>query len=132
MRVRKVDANGDAVFGGDQAAFLRNSPDAVAQIVESRLNMWQGEWYLDLADGTPYEQQVLGRYTANVRDAVLQARVLTTPGVDSIKSYSGFFDTDAPREYNVSVAIETAYSVGGSATASSALARLNTKVEFGR
>lgn len=132
MRVRKVDANGDMVFGGDQAAFLRNTPDAVAQIVESRLNLWQGEWYLDLSDGTPFEQEVLGRYTANARDAALRSRILTTPGVDSIKTYSGFFDTDAPRAYNVSVEIETAYSVGGSATASLATARLNTKVEFGR
>lgn len=128
MRVRKVDSNGDAVFGGDQASFLRNTPDAVAQIVESRLNLWQGQWYLDLSDGTPYEQQVLGRYTANVRDAVLQARILTTPGVSGIKTYSGAYDGD-PRQYTVSVRIETAYS---SSASSGTVAALNTKVEFGR
>jgi hypothetical protein len=132
MRVRKVDENGDMVFGGDQAAFLRNSPDAVAQIVESRLNLWQGEWYLDLSDGTPYEQNVLGRYTANVRDAVLQRRILTTPGVDAIKTYSGFFDTTSPRDYSVSVELKTAYSRGGSASGAPTPAVLNTKVEFGR
>lgn len=127
MRVRKVDENGDAVFGGDQTSILRNSPEAVAQIVESRLNLWKGEWYLDLSDGTPYEQQVLGRYTENVRDAALQARILMTPGVRSIKTYSGALDG---RSYSVSVEIETAYSSGVSA--SSQTARLETKVEVGR
>lgn len=130
MRVRKVDANGDRVFGGDQAAFLRNSPDAVAQIVESRLNLWMGQWFLDLSDGTPYEQNILGRYTANIRDAVLQDRILTTPSVSAIKSYSGALDR-ATREYSVSAEIETAYSTSGT-SGPSATAGLGVKVEFGR
>lgn len=131
MRVRRVDENGDAVFGGDQAAFLRNSPEAVAQVVESRLNLWQGQWYMDLSDGTPYEQNILGRYTANVRDAVLQARILGSPGVRQIKTYSGAYDS-GPRQYTVSVEIETAYSSGASSGSTPSAARLNTKVELGR
>jgi hypothetical protein len=128
MRVRKVDANGDRVFGGDQAAFWRNVPEAVAQVVESRLNMWVGDWFLDLSDGTPYEQQVLGRYTAHARDAVLQARILTTPGVNALKSYSSALDG---REYSVSARIETAYSLGVTPGANGAYP-LGVKVELGR
>lgn len=130
MRVRKVDASGDMVFGGDQAAFLRNSPDAVAQIVESRVNLWTGQWFLDLSDGTPFEEQVLGRYTANVRDAAIQYRILTTPGVLSIESYSAALDKTS-REYAVSAEIETAYSKASS-SGRNAVTGLNVKVEFGR
>lgn len=131
MRVRAVDANGDMMFGGDQASILRDSPDAVAQVVESRINLWEGQWHLDLSDGTPIEQEVLGRYTANIRDAALQGRILGSPGVDAIKTYTGALDKTT-RTYSVSAELKTAYSIGGSASASPNSAFLDTKVEFGR
>lgn len=92
LRVRKVDANGDRVFGGNQAAFWRNVPDAVAQICESRLNLWTNQWYLDRTAGTPYETDVLGYRTESVRDLVLQARILETPGVSGLVAYGSATD----------------------------------------
>ncbi len=60
MRVRKVDANGDMTFGGNQASFYRDQPRLSRRSWKVACNLWLGEWYLDLNEGTPYQTQVLG------------------------------------------------------------------------
>lgn len=109
MRVRKVGASGDMVFGGNQAAYHRDTPEAVAQIVESRLQLWEGQWYLDLDEGTPYETQVLGKRTEALRDPALRARILDTPGVTEIARYDSILNRDT-RGFTVAATIETAFS----------------------
>ncbi len=109
MRVRKVDETGDMVFGGNQAAFHRDAPEAVAQVVESRLQLWERQWYLDLGEGTPYETQVLGKRTETLRDPALRARILDTPGVTEIVRYESVLNRDT-RGFAVAATIATAFS----------------------
>lgn len=127
MRVRRVGPTGDMIFGGNQAAFHRDTPDAVAQVVESRLNLWLGEWYLDLDEGTPYQTQVLGKYTEKTRDPVMRARILGTPGVTELKSYSSTTNSDT-RSFSLSAEIATAYSTLAPTGRVSSTANLNTTV----
>jgi hypothetical protein len=54
MRYRKLDANGDYTFGGGSNDFLVNTPETVAQAVMTRLNLLQGEWFLDTTAGMPW------------------------------------------------------------------------------
>ena len=109
MRVRRVDEDGDMVFGGNQAAFHRDTPDAVAQVVESRLQLWEGQWYLDLAEGTPYETQVLGKRTEALRDPALRARILDAPGVTEIAGYNSVLNRDT-RSFSVNTTVSTEFS----------------------
>lgn len=127
MRVRKTDANGDMVFGGNQAAFWRNAPEGVAQVVNSRLQLWVGQWYLDLDSGTPYQTRVLGKYTDKSRDPVLRARILGSPGVTEIAAYSSFFDSNT-RSFSLSATLKTAYSVTTDLGRTSTTANLDTTV----
>ncbi len=46
-RVRKLDANGDYSFGQGEANFWVNNAAGVAQNVETRLGLLEGEWFLD-------------------------------------------------------------------------------------
>ena len=108
MRYRRLDASGDYVLGGGLSAFFINSPDAVAQAVQTRLALWSREWFLDLTDGTAWSTGVLGRNTQATRDAVIRNRILTTPGVNVILSYSSSLDR-ATRTFNVSVSLDTIY-----------------------
>lgn len=108
MRVRKLDADGDMVFGGDQASYLKDVPDAVAQVVQTRLHLQQGEWYLDMRDGTPWKTKVLGKYTGSTRDMVIRARIAGSPGVQGIAAYSSALDRDG-RNFAVTVTIDTIY-----------------------
>lgn len=108
MRVRMVDANGDMVFGGDQAAFFRDAAEGVAQIVVSRLHLWSGEWFLDLNEGTPYTTEVLGKRTEATRDPVLRSRILDTPGVIEITAYDSVLNRET-RGLSVAATINTLY-----------------------
>ncbi len=108
MRYRKLDANGDYSFGSGLQDFLVNDPDTVAQAILTRLRLWQGEWFTDTQDGTPWATAVLDKYTESVRDAAIRERVLGTPGVRSILSYRSSMDT-AARTYTVQIIVDTIY-----------------------
>jgi hypothetical protein len=108
MRYRKLDANGDMVFGGDQAAFLIDSPEAVAQAVETRMALQLGSWFLDILDGLDWDKQVLGKYTDVSRDMVIRERILGTTGVTAIAEYGSALDRDT-RRFTVLAVIDTQY-----------------------
>jgi hypothetical protein len=57
--VRKLDANGDPMYGHGDADFISDI-DAVAQIILTKLRLFQGEWWENLAEGTPMFQSILG------------------------------------------------------------------------
>ena len=86
MRYRKLDANGDYSFGAQQADFFVDSPEGVAQAVQTRLGLFTGEWFLDTTDGTPWRTEVLGKYTQDSYDAVIKDRILTTMVINNEQS----------------------------------------------
>lgn len=107
MRYRKLDANGDYTLGTG-ADFYQDTPDAVAQAVMTRLRLHSGEWFLDTTDGTPWGSDVLGKYTLSTYDTVIQQRILSTPGVQGIASYTSSIDTRA-RALSIAATIDTIY-----------------------
>lgn len=115
MRYRKLDAALDYTFG-QRTVFLVDTPETVAQAVVTRLLLWAGEWFLDADEGTPYLQKILGYGTQNTRDVSIRERILDTPGVDSILSYSS--SVDGKRSMRVTCEVMTIY---GPATINSVL-----------
>jgi len=106
VRYRPLSADNDYTVG---VPFLANSPACVAQAILTRLKLWQGEWFVDVTDGTPYLQQILGeRRTDKNPDAAIQQRILGTPNVTSITSYSSNFD-GATRTLSVEATVQTAF-----------------------
>lgn len=110
MRVRKTDNNNDMTFGQGLSNFWIDAPDGVAQVILSRLMFWQGEWFLDLNDGTPYNTKVLGKYTNDTRDATLSARIAQTEGVNQIISFASQVNRNT-RQYSMQATVETVYGV---------------------
>lgn len=108
MRYRKLTEDGDYSFGNGQLDFWRDVPEAVAQSVKTRLLLWLGEWFLNIEDGTPFMQGILGKYSQNVADVTIQDRILGTTGVTSIQNYESAKDPDR-RELSVAVTINTIY-----------------------
>lgn len=106
MRYRVLSPSGDYVFGQGSSEFLVNSPETVAQAVLTRLKLAQGEWFLDLEEGTPYGTQILGENTQSTYDIALRARILDTPGVRSIVAYASSLDTTT-RKLTVTCTIDT-------------------------
>lgn len=107
MRYRKLDANGDYTLGSG-ADFHINSVDAVAQAISTRLKLWQSEFFYDVTDGTPYETEVLGKRNGRNPDTAIKQRILGTPGVTSLESFSSTFDGET-RVLTISATVNTQY-----------------------
>lgn len=108
MRYRKWTGQADIQMGHGDADYWRDDPLGVAQAVVSRLRLLREEWFLDLAEGTPYVGGVFGQHTRQSYDLVIRERVLGTQGVTAITGYDSSLDPDT-RRLTVSVTIDTDY-----------------------
>ena len=117
MIYRKLDPNGDYSFGQRPVSFLVNSPDAVGQAVMTALKLFQGEWFVDISVGVPYNTKILGFNNVVNVDYEIQSAILGVPGVSSIVSYSSYY-APTTRNIIISATINTVY---GTTTVSSIL-----------
>lgn len=96
MIYRKLDENGDYVFGGNQSCYTRNAA-AAEQAVVTRLRQLIYEWWEDLEDGLPLWQQILGSRDKPRAERIIRERIGKTKYVKSILSFS--CDWDNERRY---------------------------------
>lgn len=108
MRYRRLDENGDMVFGSGGADFLSNSPETVAQAVRTRLGLQLGDWFLDLEEGIDWRNRVLGKFTVDTRDLAIRERILNSEGVTELAEYSSQLDSGT-RAFSVGCVINTIY-----------------------
>lgn len=87
MRYRKLSASGDYTFGNGQNNFYRDIPQAPGQAVQTRLQLWLGEWYLNIDEGTPYLLSILGKHSKDQANVTLQERILETQGVTNLNNF---------------------------------------------
>ena len=101
--------NGDYSFGNNAQSFLSGEM-AVAQAVKTRLLLLEGEWWEDQSNGLPLFQSILGQPGTPEKlksiDLILQERIATTPGVISIKDFTGTYEN---RQYTVNCTVETEF-----------------------
>lgn len=107
MRLRKQDSQGDMCFGYGANDIYNNQAEGVAQLVGTRLNLWTGEWFGDVTEGTPWNNRVLGEHTRRAYDAVLRRRILETEGVESILQFQSTLGSN--RKLTVSTTLNTIY-----------------------
>lgn len=108
MRYRKLTADGDYSFGGSQLDFYRDVPEAPGQAVKTRLLLWRGEWFLNIDEGTPYMEGILGKKAKETADITIQNRALGTEGVTTIENYESEIDPDT-RRLSATFAVNTIY-----------------------
>ena len=111
MRLRKQSPSGDFVLGHGQNDFYIDQPEAVGQLITTRLKMTLGEYFLDQTDGTPYMTEVLGNNTIKTRDLAIQDRILATQGVSTngIVAYSPSLNPQT-RALTQTATVDTIYS----------------------
>ncbi|WJV25926.1 MULTISPECIES: hypothetical protein [Pseudomonas] len=108
MTVRRLDENGDIVTQGQQFIAGR---EEIAQTVLTRLRLFLGEYFRDTTDGTPWYEQILGKFTSlSSAEAALRARIANTPGVIRLTSFSADFDINT-RRYSVTAGILTEFGL---------------------
>lgn len=106
MRVRRLDENGDLVTRGQM--FLTEK-EAIAQTIVTRLKLFLGEYFRDITDGTPWFQQILGKFeNLNAVEAIIRNRIARSPGVVRLLAFSLDYDLDS-RSLSVSASVLTTY-----------------------
>lgn len=108
MKYRKLDDEGDFTFGHGDLDYHKDSPEAAAQAVKTRLMLWAGEWFLDQEEGTPWGLRVLGKNRAADYDPLIRLRILETQGVESLESYESVWDENS-RKLEIAATINTIY-----------------------
>lgn len=107
MRIRRTDASGEPRFGGGQADYHHDTPEAVAECIRGRLSLMAGEWFLDTAEGTPYYQKVVGYNTAGLYDVAIKDRILGSRGMRSVIQYES--RRDSARNLAVTARVDTIF-----------------------
>lgn len=110
MRYRREDDNGDYTFGRGDDTWLINSPEAVAQAIKTRFELWYGQWFLDTTEGTPWIQSVLGKQRPEVYNLAIRQRILETAGVSSITAFDTTVNTST-RRVTFTATVETLYGI---------------------
>ncbi|WP_354691196.1 hypothetical protein [Phytobacter sp. RSE-02] len=105
---RREDDNGDYTFGQGDDTWLINSPEAVAQAIKTRFELWYGQWFLDTTEGTPWIQSVLGKQRPEVYNLAIRQRILETKGVSSITAFDTTVNTST-RRVSFTATVETLY-----------------------
>jgi hypothetical protein len=108
MRVRKLTSNYDYSFGQGANDFLVNSPAAVAQIIETSLNLFLGEWYLNQTLGMPWLEGVIGKYSQGTADLTVQTYILGVLDVVDIEKYTST-NTQSTRNYSATAVVDTSF-----------------------
>lgn len=108
MQYRREDADGDYTFGRGDDTWLTNSPEAVAQAIKTRFELWYGQWFLDTTEGTPWMQSVLGKQRPEVYNLAIRQRILETAGVSSITDFNTTVNTST-RRVTFTATVETLY-----------------------
>lgn len=107
MTVRALDpVTGDILVKGIQFITER---DEVAQTIKTRLRLFLGEYFRDITDGTAWFEVVLNKQAEpSARDAVIKRRIVETPDVEVVLSFSSDYDPIG-RTYTVSTEVLTTF-----------------------
>lgn len=93
--------DGDIATSGRQFSEGR---DETAQALTYRLKLFLGEYYLNVAEGTPWLQGILGKAPQDVAEINLKQRILTSARVAGISRFR--FTTDRnQRKIDVSATV---------------------------
>ncbi|HGJ5857345.1 hypothetical protein [Arsenophonus nasoniae] len=108
MRYRRETEKGDYSFGQGDNTFLTNTADAVALAIKTRLSLWQGQWFLDSEEGTPWLQSVLGKPYLDAYGMAIKQRILDTQGVTTLTDFN-VSQNPTTRKLTITAKVQTQY-----------------------
>lgn len=110
MTVRHIDPDtGDIVTSGEMQ-FI-GGREEIAQTIKTRLALFLGEYFRNITDGTPWYEQILGKFVSlDIVESVLRVRIAATPGVVRLTSFDTDFNIDS-RKYSVTAGVLTIHGI---------------------
>jgi hypothetical protein len=90
-----LNSDRDLLIENDDLSIIEGTEE-IAQDLDTRLNFWKGEWFLDTRLGTPWLEKVLGQKPRLIAvKSIVRKVALDTPGVIGL--------TDLTLEYESTV-----------------------------
>lgn len=118
MASLRLDADNDIDFSTGTAVWIGGARapdtrlDAIAQHVRTRLQLFQGEWFLDDRVGVPWFQRILGRKgVRDVASQILRSVVAGTPGIVKVDRFDLSIDSDRHAEVSFSATADTGETI---------------------
>ena len=109
MKTFALDENNNLILSRGNLLFINNA-DTVVQRVKNRLLFFQGEWFLDLNEGTPWYQEIFVKpINLNRITSVLKQRILETEGVNRITLFDISEYEPNSRKLSINFEAETIY-----------------------
>lgn len=109
LRCRRRDKDGDYVWGHGMQDYT-SGLDAMAEVIRSRLQAVQGEWWEGDATALPYYDEIMSAYQTSQNRAMIDLmvidRIMDTRGVLSISDVSS---TLQDRQYVFKCKVNTVY-----------------------
>jgi len=111
MTVRRLDPDTLDIVTTRTLGQFATEREEIAQTVNTRLALFLGEYFRDVTDGTPWYEVILGKgASADIADATLRNRIVNSPGVIRLTSYSSDYDLTT-RKLSVTAGIMTKYGI---------------------
>lgn len=108
MKYRRLDENGDMIFGQGKYNYCEDL-EAIGQAIKTKILLLKGEWWEDIEDGTPLFQKIFTQRSEsgkNAVDIILKTRILEVEGVTNITSFKSEINV-ASRTYSSTISVET-------------------------
>lgn len=104
MITRRLDTNHDMTFGQGLANFAIEA-EATAQRVYTRLQLLNGEWFLNTDAGIPYLQEILVKpENLPLAESLIKKTILQTDGIQEITAFDMIFDR-ATRKLDIAATV---------------------------
>jgi len=108
---RALNSNNDIFVLGSRITIVEEGSQVV-QHVRTRLQFYLEEWFLDLAAGTPWYQQIfLKPVNLNNIESILKTRIIQTPELSSIIEFSMEVESPQTRILKISFSAETEFGL---------------------
>ena len=112
LKYRRMDENGDMVFGETGDAGFLQQKDAMAQVIKTRLAACEGEWWEDDPGALPWYTEILGSMVTQGRveeiDLMVIERIMDTVGVISVSDIESSVERQR-RHYHFTCTAHTVY-----------------------
>lgn len=106
---RALNSKNDIFVRGSRLAMVSDG-EQVIQHVRTRLQSYLEQWFLDLAVGTPYYEQVFIKpVNLNNIESILKTRIAQTPELKEITDFALEFSGPDTRILRVAFSAETDY-----------------------
>ena len=110
MISKALNSNNDIYVLNGRFAVVEEGAQTV-QHLRTRLQFFNGEWFLKTTEGVPYFQQILKKpFDMAKVETILKSEILNTPDIERLTRFESSFDGDT-RKLTINFDAETTFGI---------------------